>query len=122
MLNVIEDARKAIEEAAKAAVAAASTQTNQVVNELASLSDELQMVNHNLDVAMQAYDAKIAEAEKIRTAGLQEHAQASSRVLALALSIIQQLNAGMMVTGSKEPLPSAKTKPKLVVGGEAVQS
>ena len=114
MKNVIEDLAKAV-------VEAAASQTNQVANELNALATAIQHAQHELQVVQKVAATKRAEADKIEDAGMRDHVAALLNILVTAVSIVQQLNDGMMVTGSTET--PALTKPKLVVSGaQAVAS
>jgi hypothetical protein len=108
MLNVIEEK---IEEIRRVA----TTQTNQVCNELNSLADALQQAEARFSTNMRAASVKREEASKIEELALREHSTALSNILASTLAIVQQLDDGQMVTGSIEA-PVRKPKIRAVAG------
>ena len=108
MLNVIEEK---IEEIRRVA----TTQTNQVCNELNALADALQQAEGRFTVNMKAAAVKRDEASKIEELAMREHSTALSNILASTLAIVQQLDDGQMVTGSIEA-PSRKSKLRAVAG------
>lgn len=108
MLNVIEEKIEQIRQVAK-------TQTNQVCNELNALADALQQAEGRFTTNMRAAAVKREEASKIEELAQREHATALHNVLASVLAIVQQLDDGMMVTGSIEE-PQRKPKIRAVAG------
>lgn len=108
MLNVIEEK---IEEIRRVA----TTQTNQVCNELNALADALQQAEAQFSTKMKAATAKRFEASQIEEHAVRDHSTALHNILATALSIVQQLDDGMMVTGSTEE-PQRRPKIRAVAG------
>jgi len=108
MLNVIEERLEEIRRVA-------TTQTNQVCNELNSLADALQQAEARFSTNMKQASQKREEAAKIEELALREHSTALHNILATTLSIVQQLDDGMMVTGSVEE-PQRKPKIRAVAG------
>lgn len=93
---------------------AATTQTNQVCNELNALASALQDADNRLLAAMAAATRKQEEAAQIEALAQRDHSTALHAIIESTLALVQQLDDGQMVTGSTETPATRKSKPKLI--------
>ena len=98
MINTIEEALNAVR-------TAATDHNNRVINELSASYDADNAAKTMFNEQMKLARQKRAEADEIQEAAMREYNTARANAGAVALSIVQQLSEGQMITGSNTPAP-----------------